>query len=493
MSARIDEESQPLLVRPNRERENSVVSFIARGRSNTLNSLKSGYETVKKHKSEFGLLILGSLLLYLGFTVAFLPRTSLSRDLRRIHFSKLTKAETFRIFVETLMDENKCPEHLRNYTSSRHWAGESSALDYTVDQFSELGFTPSLEKYYVWLNEPIKTEVTLWNSESLEFNASMIEDSLTEDPLSHVENATLAFHGYSANGTVQAPYVYCNFGSIEDYEVLIKNGIDIKDKIHIIRYDSVVRGLKVKNAETYGAVGAILFTDSYDDGLFTVMNGYAQYPHGPARHESSIQRGSVLQFSDSPGDPTTPGYASKSRNIQRQNSSEFIPSIPSVPMSEREIAPILKQLNNRGFHWSESGNVKGFDYYSGPSDPSINCRIVNEQEYVIKEITNVIVEIPGIVKDQDIIIGNHRDSWTIGGAGDPNGGSAILLEVARGLSKLRANGWKPLRTIKLISWDGEEHGMLGSTEYGEDHRKKLAFRECDRISQPRCCCNWNKG
>lgn len=473
MNTTFDEESQPLVTRPvTRRRDNSVASFLARGRSNTINSLRSGYETVKKHKNEFWLLIIGSLMLYLGFTLAFLPRTSLSRDFRRLYFGKLTKSEAFRIYIESLMKENKCSTHVEQYTSHKHWAGDRFVLDYTVSELSKLGFTPRLEKYHVWLNEPVYTEVTLWDNGNLKYNASMVEDDISVSDENTSTEKVMAFHGYSANGTAQSQYIYSNYGTLEDYEQLRLNNIDTRGKIHIIRYGSGVRGIAVKNAEDNGALGVILFTDSFDDGLITEKNGYKPFPHGPARHESSIERGSVLIFSDSPGDPSTPGYASK-KGSGRKNTSDAVPSIPSVPMSEREIAPILHRLNGKGFEWKNKGNVKGFDYFSGPSEPGIECKVSNHQNYLIKEISNVIVEIPGILKQQEVIIGNHRDAWTTGGAGQPGSGSAILLEIARGFSALHEKGWKPLRTIKLISWDGEEQGMLGSTEYGEDHRDSL--------------------
>ncbi|CDO92215.1 unnamed protein product [Kluyveromyces dobzhanskii CBS 2104] len=470
-----DEESQPLVPRGmTRRRDNSVASFLARGRSNTISSLKSGYETVKKHKDEFWLLIIGSIVLYLGFTLAFLPRTSLSRDFRRWHFSKLTKPEAFRIYVEAIMKENKCPEHLSNYTSRTHWAGDVETLEYTVEEMTKLGFTPKLEKYHTWLNEPVRTEVTLWELDHMTFNASMIEDYVVGGASADSSEQVFGFHGYSANGTVKSEYVYCNYGNSDDYKYLIDNNIELKGKVHIIRSGTTSKGIAVRNAEERGALGAILYTDSSDDGLITERNGYKAYPDGPARHESSIERGSVLLSSNSPGDPSTPGAPSKLKQVQRLNATDVIPSIPSVPMSEREVAPLLRHLNGNGIQWTNKGNVKGFQYFSGPSDMGIECQIVNDQKYILKEITNVIVEIPGIFKEQDIIIGNHRDAWTSGGAGAPNSGSAILLEIARGFSLLHQSGWKPLRTIKLISWDGGEQGMLGSTEYGEEHSKALS-------------------
>lgn len=475
MSIPYDEETQPLVPRGvTRRRDNSVASFLARGRSNTINSLKSGFETVKKHKNEFWLLIIGSLVLYLGFTLAFLPRTSLSRDFRRLHFSKLTKSEAFRIYVETLMKENKCQDHLSNYTSHIHWAGDAHALEYTINELSMLGFTPKLEEYHTWLNEPVKTEVTLWDQNHLLYNASMTEDYISEGEDNESFKKVFGFHGFSANGTVRSEYVYCNYGTIEDYEHLLSHNVKLEGKIHVIRYGTIMKGIVVKNAETFGALGAILYTDSFDDGLITENNGYKPYPEGPARHESSIERGSVLLVDSVAGDPTTPEYSSKHKDVKRLNSSSNLPTIPSVPMSEREIAPLLKLLNGNGIQWETKGNVKGFQYFSGPSDAGVSCRIVNEQKYLTKEITNVVIEIPGILKEQEVIIGNHRDSWTSGGAGGPNSGSSILLEIARGFSALHQKGWKPLRTIKLISWDGGEQGMLGSTEYGEYHRESLS-------------------
>ncbi|AET37383.1 putative zinc metalloprotease Ecym_1131 [Eremothecium cymbalariae DBVPG len=457
-------------------RKNSVASQFVRARSTTINSLRSTYETVKVHKTQFVLILLSGVLVYTGFLLAFMPSTSISRDFRRFHFSKLTKEEAYRIYVSSLLSSNNAKSHLRNYTAHRHWAGDMRALHYTVEQLQLLGFKPKLESYYPWLNTPINTSVSLWIDGELDYSASMIEDFLNDDPSSSREDSVMSFIGYSANGNVTKQYVFCNYGNLEDYEYLLASEIDLKDKIHIIRYSSVARGLKVKVAEEHGAAAVILYTDSFDDGPITEANGYKPYPHGPARHESSIQRGTVLYFSDQPGDPTTPGRAPKSPNTTRKSPKGKIPDIPSVAVSEREIAPILRQLNYKGVKIGRGGNVRGFEYFTGPSDPNTKVNVYNHQNYEIKEITNVVVEIPGLLYDNEVIIGNHRDSWTSGGAGDPNSGSAVLLEVARGLSAIIKKGWKPLRTIKLISWDAEEYGSIGSTSYGEDHAEDITAK-----------------
>ncbi|SCU78123.1 LAFA_0A05028g1_1 [Lachancea sp. 'fantastica'] len=465
-------ESTPL-VRTGRTRENSVASMLARGRSNTLNGLKTGYDTVRRHKVQFTYALLGSILLYLGFTLAFLPRTSLSRDFRRLHFNKFTRAETYRVYLESLQRENHAKEHVRAYTSHRHMTGDVAALEYTVDQLRALGFSPKLEKYYPWVNYPVDTGLSLWIDNEKVFESNMIEDCLEEDPSSCGPEQVSAFHGYSANGKVTARYVYCNYGTLADYEFLRREKVDLEGKIHIIRYSAMFRGLKVKNAEANGASAVILYTDTFDDGNVTEANGYKAYPNGPARNSGGFQRGSVEYFTEAPGDPTTPGYASKSPDTKRMWPLGRVPTIPSIPMSQRDIGKILPHLNNRGSSFDVQGNVDNFKYYSGPSDENVTLTLVNEQDYKFKEITDVLVEIPGILGGSSIVIGNHRDSWTVGGAGDPNSGSSILLEVARGLSELLEKGWRPLRTIQLASWDGEEPAMLGSTEYGEDHAARL--------------------
>lgn len=443
-----DEEVQPLLG-PQRTRGDSVTSFIARGRSNTIKSFKAGINTVQKHRAGFLTLFVASIMLYMGFTLVFLPRTSLSRDFRRLNFTRMTKAETFRLYSQTLQRENLAKEHLRNYTSQEHLTGAKSALDYTVNQLENLGFSPKLEKYYPWLNTPVDAGMSLHISGKTTFESSMIEDALEEDPSSSNSQAVHAFHGYSANGDVKARFVYCGNGTLEDYEYLRQNGIELKDMIHIIRYDTMFRGLKVKNAEKNGAIAVVLYTDSYEDGNVTVAKGFKAYPYGPARNPSGFQRGSVEYFTEAPGDPTTPGYASKSPNTKRVSPVGRIPGIPSIPMSERDIGKVLPYLNQRGCSFGHKGNVKDFEYYSGPSDSEVLLRVFNKQNYDIQEITNVVVEIPGILGGSAVVIGNHRDSWTVGGAGDPNSGSSILLEIARGFSKLLKKGWKPLRTIKL--------------------------------------------
>lgn len=176
-----------------------------------------------------------------------------------------------------------------------------------------------------------------------------------------------------------------------------------------------------------------------------------------------------------PGDPTTPGYPSKP-GVPRQE-AEVIPKIPSMPLSYEDALPLLKALNHHGpaasslgEHWEGGGlDYKGVEYSIGPSPPHLQVNLVNEQEYVMTPLWDVIGIINGTIPDEVVILGNHRDAWIAGGAADPNSGSAALMEVARSFSVAITAGWKPLRTIVLASWDGEEYGLIGSTEWVEEY------------------------
>lgn len=223
-------------------------------------------------------------------------------------------------------------------------------------------------------------------------------------------------------------------------------------------------------------VGCVIFTDPGNDGEITEENGYDTYPKGPARNPSSVERGSVQFLSFAPGDPSTIGYPSKP-GVPRGDVNISTPHIPSMPISYAEALPILKALNGHGPNassfgdrWSGGGlGYKGVHYNIGPSPESVELHLYNEQDYTITPIWNTIGIINGTHQDEVLIVGNHRDAWIAGGAGDPNAGSAILNEVIRSIGIALKKGWKPQRTIVFASWDGEEYGLLGSTEWVEEY------------------------
>ncbi|KAL3425327.1 PA domain-containing protein [Phlyctema vagabunda] len=413
--------------------------------------------------------------------------------------SSISYSELQTILLET-PEAEKAQEWSKYYTSGPHLAGKNySQVLWTQEKWQEFGIEASIAAYDVYINYPlghrlalyeqkksktvdeqgVESEVDAWK---VKFEASLEEDVLEEDPTTGLENRIPTFHGYSATGNVTAPYVYVNYGTYQDFEDLIAANISVKGKIVIARYGGIFRGLKVKRAEDLGAVGAVLFSDPGDDGAATDENGVDTYPNGPARNPSSVQRGSTQFLSIAPGDPTTPGYPSLP-GVPRETVEGKIPSIPSIPISYVDALPILTALNGYGpsakdfnKYWQKNTGLgyKGVKYNIGPSPDHLTLNLVNEQEYVTTPLWNVIGVINGTLADEVIVIGNHRDAWIAGGAGDPNSGSACLNEVIRSFGVALEKGWKPLRTIVFASWDGEEYGLIGSTEWVEEYLPWLA-------------------
>jgi len=213
------------------------------------------------------------------------------------------------------------------------------------------------------------------------------------------------------------------------------------------------------------------FTDPADDGNITVANGYAAYPDGPARNPTSVQRGSVQFLSTYPGDPTTPGYPSIGNPV-RSDKSVVVPGIPSIPISYQDAQPILQALDGFGTPGIDVGRddwvgALNATYSTGPSEAVIDMSNYMEDHYT--DLWNAIGVMNGTNSDETIVIGNHRDAWIIGGAADPNSGTAIIVELGKVFGKLLQSGWQPKRNIVLCSWDGEEYGLVGSTEWVEEY------------------------
>lgn len=232
------------------------------------------------------------------------------------------------------------------------------------------------------------------------------------------------------------------------------------------------RGLKVKNAQAYGMIGCVIFTDTGDDGNITEANGYAAYPYGKARNPTTVQRGSVQFLSTYPGDPTTPGYPSKP-DSPRTGIDKVTPQIPSLPLSWVEAQPLIQALDGHGPTGTEINRTNWIgafnaSYSSGPA-PGVTLSMSNVMEPNTTTIWDSIGIINGTSQDEVIVIGNHRDAWIIGGAADPNSGTAVIVELSKAFGQLLATGWKPKRTIVLCSWDAEEYGLLGSTEWVEEY------------------------
>ncbi|CAN9472472.1 unnamed protein product [Alternaria alternata] len=348
-----------------------------------------------------------------------------------------------------------------------------SAAQWTADKWSEYGFTSRLDEYYVFLNYPVSNSLQLTYSNGSTYTPTLMEDVLAEDETTSYPNSVPVFHGYSFTGNASAEYVYVGRGQQVDFDRLAALGVDLEGKIALAKYGGPFRGLKVKNAQDHGMIGAVIFSDPGDDGNMTEAKGVAPYPYGGARNPSTVQRGSVQFLSTYPGDPTTPGYVSKP-DSPRADRTEITPQIPSLPISWIEAQPLLQALNGFGTNGTAVnrtnwvGAIPGVGYFTGEgSGASLSMSNVMNDTY--GTIWNAVGIINGTLEDEVVIVGNHRDAWIVGGAADPNSGSAVLIELAKAFGALAETGWKPLRTIVLCSWDAEEYGLVGSTEWMEEY------------------------
>src|ERR1051326_8240333 len=365
---------------------------------------------------------------------------------------------------------NSAREHLRRWTAEPHIAGSKEDYDtaiYVRDQMRSYGLNAELTEYQVWLNYP-KTDPIVELVSPRRERLSVRESIISEDTTSANKKITPLFNGYAATGDVTAPLVYANYGLPPDYEALEKAGVDVKGKIVIVRYGNSFRGVKAKVAQDHGAVGCIIYSDPADDGY---MQGDV-YPKGPWRPVASGQRGSVQYLFDYPGDPLTPGRPAID-GVPRLKPEEAtdLTRIPVQPIAydvaRQIIAPLKGPVRPRGFQ----GGLP-FAYHVGGTD-DVKLRLKTDMDYKQRPIWDVITRVDGSEqKDRWVVLGNHRDAWVFG-AVDPNSGTAAMLEVGRGLGQLLKSGWRPRRSIVLCSWDAEEYGLIGSTEWAEDFADEL--------------------
>ncbi|EXL44410.1 hypothetical protein FOCG_13393 [Fusarium oxysporum f. sp. radicis-lycopersici 26381] len=423
-------------------------------------------------------------------------RTSQSRHLKRdvVEYPPvLTEVETLLV---NSFDNNSISDWSLYYTSGYRLAGHNrSQAEWTQKKWIDAGWESWIDEYWITYTEPIESTLSLKRPDGSVHDVQRLEDKLDVDEQTRNPNEQVAYHALSGSGRVNAEYVYVGRGSREDYQKLKDLGVELKGKIALAQYGGANRGVKIKNAEAHGMIGTILYTDPLEDGEITEANGYLPYPDGPARHPSSIQRGSTRWGSLSFGDPSTIGYASL-KDSPRADITPYGPSIPSIPISPRDGLQLLHALDNHGLsaetvnRTNYKGAFSNVTYHSGPA-PGATLNLVNIMDTRLEPAWDVIASINGTNEDEYVIIGNHRDGWTAGGAADAVSGGALLIEMAKAFGKLVENGWKPRRTIILASWDAEEFGLMGSTEWVEDHlpeliEKTVAYINLDTaVSGPR--------
>ncbi len=367
----------------------------------------------------------------------------------------------------------RAEQHLRILTAQPHVAGspeDKATADYVAKMFTVAGLETETVKYSVWMNRPAEVSVSVTAPPGVKMNGPRPEH-VDGDPMADNPKVLMPFNGSSPSGDVEAEVVYANYGRPEDFKKLEELKIDVRGKIVIVRYGDNFRGVKSFVAEEHGAAGVIIYSDPIDDGYF---KGDA-WPKGPWRPESGVQRGSIQYMFKYPGDPTTPGFASvtslpESQRVPPEKATDM-PKIPTTPLSYADARPILENLSGPETPRDWQGALP-FTYHIGPGP--VRVKIHLKQDYRYWTIWDVIGKIPGTkYPDEWVVLGNHRDAWAFG-AVDPNSGTAAMLESVHGISELLKHGWKPERTIVFASWDAEEEGLIGSTEFGEEHEKDLA-------------------
>lgn len=367
----------------------------------------------------------------------------------------------------------RAEQHLKILTAAPHIAGSTEDLhtaEYVAKHFDIAGMETEIVKYVVWMNRPAEISVTVTAPANVKMNGPRPEH-VEGDPLADNPRVVMPFNGSSPSGDVEAEVVYANYGRPEDFKKLEELKVDVRGKIVLVRYGDNFRGVKSFVAEEHGAAAVLIYSDPIDDGYF---KGDA-YPKGPWRPESGVQRGSIQYMFKYPGDPTTPGVASTvdlpaSKRVPPEKAASM-PKIPTTPLSYADARPILENLAGPETPRDWQGALP-FTYHVGAGPVKVKVHL--KQDYRYWTIWDVIGKIKGTkYPDEWVVLGNHRDAWVYG-AVDPNSGTAAMLETVHGLADLLRHGWKPERTIVFGSWDAEEEGLIGSTEFGEEHEKDLA-------------------
>jgi N-acetylated-alpha-linked acidic dipeptidase len=337
--------------------------------------------------------------------------------------------------------------------------------EFTLQQFRAWGWDAQIETFDVLY--PTLKQHSLELVAPTHFVAALKETPVEGDATSTQTDGLPPYHAYGGDGDVTAPLVYVNFGMPDDYKELARRNIDVKGKIVIVRYGAGWRGLKPKLAQEHGAVGCLIYSDPHEDGYF---NGDT-YPKGGWRPPQGVQRGSVLDLPVAPGDPLTPNIgATKNAKRLKLEQAKTILKIPVMPISYADAQPLLAALGGPVAP-NEWRGALPITYHVGPGPATVHLSI--QSDWSTKPAYDVVAKITGSTRpDEWVVRGNHRDGWVFG-AGDPLSGHGAMMAEAKALGALLKDGWRPKRTIVYTSWDGEEPGLLGSTEWAEGHAEEL--------------------
>ena len=366
-------------------------------------------------------------------------------------------------------DAKHIGDYMKRMSARPHHLGSSYDKDnaeWILAKFKEWGWDARIETFDALFPTPKERLVEMVAPTA--FRLKLEEPAVPADPTSGQKAEQLpSFNAYSIDGDVTGPIVYVNYGRPQDYDDLERRGISVRGAVVIARYGNSWRGIKPKVAAEHGAVGCLIYSDPKDDGYYVDDI----FPDGPTRNGSGVQRGSVMDMPTYPGDPLTPGVGSTpdAKRLDVKDAATLT-KIPVLPISFADAQPLLAALRGPVVPEPWRGALP-ITYHFGPGPARVHMKLAFNWNRA--PIYNVIARMQGSTyPDEWVIRGNHHDAW-VNGAGDPGSGMSVVLEEARALGDLAKQGWRPKRTLIYAAWDGEEQGLLGSTEWVEAHDKDL--------------------
>src|SRR5207247_650768 len=409
------------------------------------------------------------LVLMAGLLLAATPASPPGDTLRGFTLESSKAERDWETKFRAVPSTDSLRSYMRRLSARPHHVGspyDRDNAEWILAKFKSFGLDAHIETFDVLFPTPIERVVEL--VAPTKFVAQLREPPVAGDLTSAQQTEQLAtYNAYSIDGDVTAPLVYVNYGVPADYDRLERLGISVKGAIVIARYFGSWRGIKPKVAAEHGAVGCLIFSDPHEDGFYQGDT----FPTGPMRPKDGVQRGSVADMPLYSGDPLTPGVgATKDAKRLDVKDAPTITKIPVLPISYGDAQPLLAALGGPVAPQAWRGGL-GITYHVGPGSARVHLRV--KSNWDLKPLYDVIAKIQGSANpDEWIIRGNHHDGW-VNGAEDPISGQVALLEEARALGELLKSGWKPKRTIIYCAWDGEEPGLLGSTEWAEQHYDEL--------------------
>jgi len=370
---------------------------------------------------------------------------------------------------DAVLSAKNVDQYMKDMSARPHHIGSpggKAVAEYILNHFKGWGYDAEIETFMVLF--PTPKERVLEMLEPVKYKALLSEPALKEDPTSNQAAEQLpVYNAWSADGDVTGELVFVNYGIPADYEQLERLGIDVKGKIVIAKYGRSWRGIKPKVAQEHGAIGCIIYSDPKEDGYY---QGDV-YPKGAFKNEYGAQRGSVMDMPVYPGDPLTPniGATKDAKRLERTEATNLL-KIPVLPISYHDAQPLLKSLEGPVAPEPWRGALP-FTYHIGPGKTKVHLKL--SFNWDLKPAYDVIAKLKGSTfPDEWVMRGNHHDGW-VNGAGDPLSGQAAMMEEARSIGELAKTGWRPKRTLVYAAWDGEEPGLLGSTEWVEQHGPEL--------------------